>query len=294
MGNPDLLKVIENEYTSFSKSQKKIADYIEAHYDKIIHMTAAKLGKEAGVSEATAVRFAVRMGFKGYPEFQSALTEAVKNRINSIQRIGIAEGQASSDSILYKVLKNDYDNIKKTRETIDVEAFNAASGMLSGAERIFIIAGRSCASLAGFAGYYLNYIFDDVRVVGENSLPGLLEEVRGVRAGDVVLGISFPRYSMDTVSVLEFAHKQGASIIALTDSAVSPLCSIADVKLFAKSDMASFADSFAAPLSVINALIADISMRHKERIVKTMEKLEEIWSEFDVYGRRRQEDKAHE
>jgi len=279
----DLLRQIESAYDSFSKGQKRIADYIINNYDKAVNLTAAKLGRIVGISESTVVRFATELGFKGYPGFQKALEEIVKNKLNSIQRITLTTTRLAEDEILGAVLQSDYDNLRFTKEQMNNEDFNRAIDLISDAKNIYIVGGRSCGALAQFMNYYLNYIFDNVKLISSNSLTVSLEEIHRINSEDVIICISFPRYFIDTVRIIEFSKKRNAKIIAITDSDTSPMTKYADCKLYAKSDMVSIVDSLAAPLSLINALIAALSIRNKERVVSSMEILEDIWAEYSVY-----------
>lgn len=279
----DLLRQIESAYPTFSKGQKRIADYVINNYDKAVNQTAARLGRIVGVSESTVVRFATEMGFKGYPGFQKALEEIVKNKLNSIQRITLTTTRLEEDKILDTVLQSDYENIRFTKEQMDNKDFNRAVDLISDARKIYIVGGRSCEALAQFMAYYLEYIFDNVKLISSNSVTVSLEEIHRISNEDVIVGISFPRYSIDTVRVIEFSQKRNAKIIAITDSNASPMVRYSDCKLLAKSDMVSFVDSLAAPLSLINALIASLSVRNKEQVVSSMEILENIWDDFSVY-----------
>lgn len=279
----DLLKKIEDSYKTFSKGQKRIANYVCDNYDKAVNLTAARLGSIVGVSESTVVRFATELGFKGYPQFQKALEEIVKNRLNSIQRMTLTNDRVDEADVLESVLHGDYENIKQTLEGIRKDEFNRAVATISGADQIYIVGGRSSEVLARFFYYYLNYIFDNVKMVSSNSLAESLEDVHRIGEQDVIIGISFPRYSMDTVRIMEYSRKRGAMAIALTDSAASPMVEYAQCNLFAQSNMASIADSLVAPLSVINALITALSLKNKEKVVETMSTLETIWEEYGVY-----------
>lgn len=280
----DLLKRIEDSYKSFSKGQKRIANYICENYDKAVNLTAAKLGKIVGVSESTVVRFATELGFKGYPQFQDALEEIVKNKLNSIQRISMTTTRLDKQNILHAVLQSDRDNIKRTKEEISQEEFDKAVQIISNAEHIYVAGGRSCEPLSHFLVYYLKYIFQDVRLLDSGSLTESFEDIHRIGEKDVIIGITFPRYSVDTIKVIEFSKRRGAKVVALTDSKASPMTKYADCMLFAQSDMVSFADSLVAPLSVVNALIAALSIENKSQVVETMEALEHIWEEFSVYA----------
>jgi len=284
--NNDLLKRIESSYKTFSKGQKRIANYICENYDKAVNLTAAKLGKIVGVSESTVVRFATELGFKGYPQFQDALEEIVKNKLNSIQRISMTTNRLDKDNILHAVLQSDRDNIRRTKEEISQKQFQKAVEMISHGKHIYVAGGRSCEPLSHFLAYYLKYIFPDVHLIDSSSLTESFEDIHKIGENDVIVGITFPRYSVDTMKVIEFSKKRGAKVVALTDSQASPMTRFADCVLFAQSDMVSFADSLVAPLSVVNALIAALSIENMDQVVDTMETLEHIWEEFSVYADR--------
>lgn len=279
-----LLSKINVQYQNFSKGQKKLAAYIKENYDKAAFLTAAKLGETVGVSESTVVRFATHLGYKGYPEFQRELEELVRNKLNSIQRMEVTYGKVPQSEILDTVLHSDIEKIKMTLEAVDHEAFNLAVETILNAENIYVVGIRSCAPLAEFLAFYLNLIFDGVRLLNTNSASELFEQMIRIGERDVIIGISFPRYSMRTLKALEFANNRNAKVITLTDSIHSPMNLYSSCNLIARSDMASIVDSLVAPLSVINALVVALSMRKQKTVVATLEALEKIWDEYQVYN----------
>ena len=285
MGNSEhLLSKMNAQYQKFSKGQKKLAAYIQENYDKAAFLTAAKLGETVGVSESTVVRFAIYLGYKGYPEFQKALEELVRTKLNSIQRMEVTYGKVPQSEILDTVLHSDIDKIKMTLDAVDHEAFELAVETILQAKNIYIVGIRSCAPLAGFLAFYLNLIFDSVRLLNTNSASELFEQMIRIGEEDVIIGISFPRYSMRTLKALEFANNRNAKVITLTDSIHSPMNLYSSCNLIARSDMASSVDSLVAPLSVINALVVALSMRKQKDVVATLESLEKIWDEYQVYN----------
>lgn len=279
-----LLSKINVQYQNFSKGQKKLAAYIKENYDKAAFLTAAKLGETVGVSESTVVRFATHLGYKGYPEFQRELEELVRNKLNSIQRMEVTYGKVPQSEILDTVLHSDIEKIKMTLEAVDHEAFNLAVETILNAENIYVVGIRSCAPLAEFLAFYLNLIFDGVRLLNTNSASELFEQMIRIGERDVIIGISFPRYSMRTLKALEFANNRNAKVITLTDSIHSPMNLYSSCNLIARSDMPSIVDSLVAPLSVINALVVALSMRKQKTVVATLEALEKIWDEYQVYN----------
>lgn len=283
--NNELLKRIEENYKSFSKGQKKLADFIQSDYDKAAFLTAAKMGEEVGVSESTVVRFATALGYAGYPEFQKALGEVVRMKLNSIQRMEVTYGRISRGEILTSVLQSDIDKIKQTMQSIDHENFDMAVDTILNARKIYIIGIRSCAPLANFLAFYLNMIRDNVIPVSTNSASEIFEQLIRIGEDDVIIGISFPRYSMRTLKALEFASNRKAKVITLTDSVHSPMTIYSSCNLIARSDMASIVDSLVAPLSVINALVVALCMKRQDEVVETLESMEEIWDEYQVYSK---------
>jgi len=279
----ELTNRINERYSTMSKGQKLLANYITDYYDKAVFLTAAKLGEVVGVSESTVVRFAAQLGYKGYPEFQKALEEMVRNKLSSIQRMEVTYGRISQSRILESVLHADMEKIKGTLEKIDQNAFEMAVDTILTAGRIYIVGIRSCAPLAGFLAFYLNFMFDDVILLHTNSSSELFEQMVRIGNEDVIIGISFPRYSMRTLKALEFANNLSAKVITLTDSVHSPMNLYSSCNLIADSDMASIVDSLVAPLSVINALIVALCMRKQDEVATTLETLEEIWDEYQVY-----------
>ncbi|MFA6308168.1 MAG: MurR/RpiR family transcriptional regulator [Clostridia bacterium] len=279
----DLLNKIKINMKNFSKGQKLIANYIINHYDKAAFMTAAALGDIVGVSESTVVRFATELGFEGYPKLQKLLQELIKSKLTSLQRIEVSSNRISEENILKSVLQSDMDKIKITLAEVDQTTFNKVVENILKAKKIYILGVRSSAPLASFLGFYFNLIFDNVRLVHTTSVSEMFEQIIRVTEGDLVIGISFPRYSKRTIKAMEYVKSQNATVIAITDSVESPLAKTAHYSLIARSDMASFVDSLVAPLSIINALIVAVGASRKQSIYETFERLEKIWDEYQVY-----------
>ena len=279
----DLTSRINECYGSLSKGQKILATYITDNYDKAVFLTAAKMGQVVGVSESTVVRFATHLGYKGYPEFQKALEEMVRNKLNSIQRMEVTYGRISQSHILETVLQSDQEKIKDTLEHIDEHAFELAVDTIIKAKHIYIVGIRSCAPLAAFMAFYFNLMFENVTLLQTNNSSELFEQMVRISKDDVIIGISFPRHSMRTLKAMEFANNRNAKVITLTDSVHSPMNLYSSCNLIARSDMASIVDSLVAPLSVINALIVALCMKKQGEVAKTLETLEDIWNEYQVY-----------
>ena len=279
----DLMSKIQSGMSEFSKGQRSIARYIIEHYDKAAFMTASKLGATVGVSESTVVRFATELGYGGYPHLQKALQEMIRNKLTAVQSMEVTNDRMGNRDVLRAVLNSDIEKIRLTLDELDQETFNTVVEEILNAKHIYILGVRSSYALSSFIGFYFNLMFDNVRLVHTTSASEAFEQILRVGEGDVVLGISFPRYSRRTLQALEYARDSGATVIALTDSRLSPLSQTAHYTLIAKSDMASFVDSLVAPLSVINALIVALGMRKQQEVSDIFNKLETIWDEYQVY-----------
>ena len=281
--NRDILQALQEMAPTFSKGQRAIAKYITESYDKAAFMTASKLGKTVGVSESTVVRFAVELGYDGYPSMQKAMREMVLNRLTSVQRIEVANNRFADHDVVSTVLQSDIEKLRQTEELIDRNDFSAAVNAILNSKRIYILGIRSTAPLANFLGYYLNYMFRDVHIVTASGTTELYEKIVGVNADDVLIAFSFPRYSSTTIRGAKYCRSAGATVIGLTDSMLSPLAQNSDHVLLAKSDMVSLVDSLVAPLSVINALIVALDSKKEKDLARTFETLERLWEEHHVY-----------
>lgn len=283
----DLIEAIDKGFSSMSKGQKRIAAYIKEHCDKAAYMTASRLGEAAGVSESTVVRFATDLNFEGYPELHAAMQEALRKRLTSVQRMEVANDRFFGDGdILRSVLTADADRIRSTLEAVDKDAFNAAVDAICDARKIFVLGMRSSFSLAEFLDYYLSLVLPNVQLVRNVGGSEIFEHLMSMTEGDTLIAISFPRYSKRIVNAVNFANDTGAKVIAITDGEASPIARRSFAALYAKSDMASFADSLVAPLSLINALLAAIGLKKKETVTRSLERLESTWDTYNVYEKK--------
>lgn len=279
----DILTMLQERTPEFSKGQRRIAHYIMETYDKAAFMTAHRLGQAVGVSESTVVRFAVDLGYDGYPSMQKAMQEMVLNRLTSVQRIEVTNDRMSGQDVVSMVLHSDMERLRQTGETISREDFDAAVNAILGARRIYILGVRSTAAMANFLGYYLNFMFNNVQVVNDFSAGEMFEKIVSVSPEDVVVAFSFPRYAASITKGAKYCRSVGAPVIGITDSRLSPLGQCSDHVLVAKSGMVSLVDSLTAPLSVINALIVAIAARREKELSRTFDTLERVWDEYNVY-----------
>ena len=279
----DIVTRMNQNFAQMSKSHKKIASYIMDHYDTAVFMTAATLGKEIGISESTVVRFAAGLGYDGYPKFQKALEEWVKSKWNSLQQMGAKYGNSSQSEILTSVIRADMEKMEDTIHNLDPAAFETAVSSILEAKHVYVIGLRSCEPLASFLSFYLSMIRGDVMQLKTTSTTELFEQMIRVSDEDVVIGISFPRYSMRTLKAMEFANDRNSKVITITDSVHSPMNLYSSCNLLARSDMVSIVDSLVAPLSVINALVVALCVKAPEQASKNLKDLEEVWANYQVY-----------
>ena len=281
--NKDILVQIEENSRGFSKGQRLIARYITENYDKAAFMTAGKLGKTVGVSESTVVRFATELGYDGYPGMRKAMQEMVRSRLTSVQRIAVARDMLDGSNVLKYVMSSDIDKLQSTLDELDRPSFDEAVNAIEKAEHLYLVGMRSSAALASFMGFYMNFLVENVRLIHDTTANEVYEQIMHIGPGDVYVGISYPRYSSSSLKAMKFAKSRGAAVVALTDNPNSPFAAIADIKLYAKSDMVSFVDSLVGPMSLINALIVAVAARKQETLAQTFNYLEELWSEYEVF-----------
>lgn len=280
-----ILHTIEGNLGEFSKGQKRIAGYILENYDKAAFMTASKLGKLVGVSESTVVRFATVLGYDGYPSMQRALQEMIRSRLTSTQRIQQAGELLDQDDMLGAVLDTDIENLREMEAHADRDAFNDAVERIQNARNIYILGVRSSSFVAGYLNFYMHLLFENVTLVQSNAAGEILEQLFRIGPEDVLIAISFPRYSKVTINTVKFARDRGATIVAMTDNDLSPIYQMSDAALLAPCEMISFVDSMAAPVSVINALLLALASRVGADVSATFEELEDIWNEYSVFGK---------
>lgn len=281
-----ILHTIENNMNGFSKGQKRIAHYILENYDKAAFMTASKLGKLVGVSESTVVRFAYELGYDGYPSMQRALQEMIRSRLTSTQRIQATGDRLSGHDVLGTVLQLDIDKLRELASQADRDKLDDVVERIKNARHIYILGVRSSSFVAGYLNFYMHLLFENVTLVQSNAAGEIFEQLFRIGPGDVMIAISFPRYSKVTMNTVQFARDRGASIIAITDNELSPVYQISDAALLAPCEMISFVDSMVAPLSLINALLVALTYRMgKKDVSTTFTELEDIWNEYGVFGK---------
>lgn len=280
-----IIDLIKQSDSKFSKSQKRISAYITEHYDRAAFMTASKLGSVVNVSESTVVRFASELGYEGYPEFQKALQELIKNKLTSVQRMEIISSKIGDEDVLKKVINSDIEKLRQTLDTVNGKDFENAVSTISNAKTVYILGARTCSTIASFLGLYLNLLLPDVRIVTANSASEVFEQMYRISEEDVLVAISYPRYSQRTFNAVKFASERKAKVVAITDSVASPIVNYSSCTLVARCDMGNFVDSLVAPLSLVNALVVAIVMRNKEKTAQTFETLEDIWQKYEVYSK---------
>lgn len=284
--NADLINLIKSNYYKFSKGQKQIAQFIIEHYDKAAFMTAAKIGETVDVSESTVVRFASSIGFSGFPELQKSLQVLIKNKLTTVQRIGLDEDASEDTDMLHKrIIRNEINSMRYLLENIDTDALDKATETILNANKVYILGLRTSSTLANYLGFYLDVILDNVKVLNNSGVHSLYEEIIRVKETDVLIVISFPRYSNNTIEATKFVKEHKAKIIAITDTEASPFHSLSDVSLLAKSNIVSFIDSLVLPMCMLNSLIVNIGIQEKEDIVQYYDRLEELWDSHSIYQR---------
>ena len=252
--------------------------------DKAAFMTASKLGKTVQVSESTVVRFATQLGYEGYPSMQRALQEMIRGKLTSIQRIQASDGELAGSDLMTNVLQRDMEKIRMAIDQTDGAEFERVVDTIIGARRIYIVGFRSSSFLAGYLNFYFRLIFDNVTLVNGGAA-GSFDQLFRVSKDDVVIGICFPRYSELALKTIQFSRDRGATIVGVTDSEMSPINQMSSNSLLVRSEMISFVDSLAAPMSMLNALILAVANKKGADISATFSELEHIWERFDIFGK---------
>ena len=279
----DLLNRIQAKYKRLSKGQKRIAEYILDNYDKVAFMTASNLGKTVGVSESTVVRFANALGYVGYPKLQKALQESIKTKLTTVQRLELSKDLEAGANVYRKLMNADVDSIRKAVEDLDPAMLNEIANAITSAKRVFVLGLRSSSVLANYLSFYLSFMMDNVQVVPTGA-HDVFDKMVDISRGDVLIAITFPRYSNATMQVVRYAEREGATVIGVTDSVLSPIAELAAYSLYAKFEMTTFIDSLVAPMSVLNSLILAVSIEKRSALEEKFNKLESIWGEFNTYS----------
>lgn len=280
-----ILYTLESGMNGFSKGQKRIAAYIMENYDKAAFMTASKLGQLSGVSESTVVRFAYELGFAGYPAMQRTLQEMIRSRLTSTQRIQVADSLMGGQDVLSSVMRSDFDRLRMVADKADRGEFDRVVDELVRARHIYILGVRSSSFVAGYLNFYLHLLLDNVTLVQSNEAGAIFEQLFRIGGGDVMLAISFPRYSKITINTAKFAKDRGATILGITDNELSPLGQMSSAAVLAPSEMISFVDSMVAPMSMVNALLVSLGFRLGKDISNIFSELEGIWDAYGVFGK---------
>lgn len=280
-----ILYTLESGMSGFSKGQKRIASYIMENYDKAAFMTASKLGQLSGVSESTVVRFAYELGYEGYPALQRTLQEMIRSRLTSTQRIQVADSMMSGHDVLSSVMRSDFDRLRMVADKADRREFDLVVDELVRARHIYILGVRSSSFVAGYLNFYMHLLLDNVTLVQSNEAGAIFEQLFRIGPGDVMLAISFPRYSKITINTAKFAKDRGATILGITDNELSPLGQMSSAAVLAPSEMISFVDSMVAPMSMVNALLVALGFRLGKDVSNIFSELEDIWETYGVFGR---------
>ncbi|MFZ7125817.1 MAG: MurR/RpiR family transcriptional regulator [Desulfobacterales bacterium] len=278
-----MLSDLLEKQDQLTKAQKQVLKYILDHSEEAVFLTAASLSQKAGVSEATVVRLAQVLGFDGYPDLQRRIREEFQDRFSTVSRFQeTAQIGGTEGDILLNIMQEDIRNLSQTLRDISVDTFREAVKDIDGADRIFVVGLRGAHAPALVLALYLRFLKKDARLI----LPGtgdVWNNIFGVGSRDLVVGISFPRYTRLTVEILEYAKQEGARVGAITDSLLSPLAEFADWVLPVYSRLDSFIESFAAPMSLVNALLTAVSVQDLDKTVQTLKERETLWKDKKIY-----------
>jgi DNA-binding MurR/RpiR family transcriptional regulator len=275
--------LLSDKRIRLTEAQKRAAQYIMDHYEESIFLTASKLAIKAGVSEATIVRLAQVLGFDGYPKLQQMLRKNFQNRLTTVTRLEQTVKNIRTDGdILTRIMQEDIRNLSETLRDISLETFHKAVTDMKNARRIFVVGLRGAHAPALVLALYLRFLQKQASPV----IPGygdVWNTLHGMSSDDLVIGISFPRYTRLTIEILEYAKDNGARVGAITDSVLSPLARNADWVLPVHSKLDSFIESFTAAMSLVNALLTELSVQNPEETKKALKERESLWQKKEIY-----------
>jgi len=278
-----ILDKIYTEYKTFTPSQQKVAEYLTQHLDDALILKANQLAKKAGVSEATFTRFITRLGFSGFSEFKREIGNFIIQGNSTAERLAeSAETFGISDSVFLEILRGDIENIHKITNGISNELFEKAVGKLSSAKSIYLLGLRSSYALAFYLAFNLRFFLKSVSLVkpGIGDIP---EQVLSAGKGDVLVALSFKRFTRDVVNIVEKIKRKKTYIITITNSHLSPIAQLADMSLVVETEIPTYIESFTAPMSLLNAFITAVALKKKKQALPALTKLETEFEEFETY-----------
>ncbi|GAX91043.1 MurR/RpiR family transcriptional regulator [Effusibacillus lacus] len=283
---PTILQKITQLYPEMSHSQQMIADVILQDPETAAFYNVGEMARQANVSDSTVTRFAAFIGCSGFPALSRELQELVRSRLTTGERFQLSRTLDNDEQrMVMQFFEDDVQNIMMMRERIDLGVFERTIDSLVSARRVGIVCSRSTVSLGLFFEFYLNLLNKEVTLfTGE---PRTLDLLNRFGPEDVIVGIGFARYSRLTVDCLQFARKKGVQIVAITDYPSSPLTGLAHEVLFTPTGIASHMDSFAAPLSLVTALLRVMAHRAPEQVSSSLHVLEDVWTDFGIYVTRK-------
>jgi DNA-binding MurR/RpiR family transcriptional regulator len=275
--------LLSDNKIQLTAAQKQAVQYIMDHYEESIFLTASKLAKKAGVSEATVVRLAQVLGFDGYPKLQQMLRKSFQDRLTTVTRLESTIQHVRNDAdILTNIIQKDIQNLSETLRNISLEAFRQAVADMQNAKRIYVVGLRGAHAPALLLALYLRFLEKQASPV----IPGygdVWNTLHGIDSDDLVIGISLPRYTKLTIDILEYAKEKGVKVGAITDSLISPLARNADWVLAVHSKLDSFIESLTASISLVNALLTALSVHNPEETMRALKEREILWQKKDIY-----------
>lgn len=266
----DLLRRLTDGARAFSANQRSLAKYVQTHYQTVAFSTVSDLAQQSGVSQATIVRFAKALGFKGYPGFQKEVRRLVRADLKGTERFKLSPAAASP---LDLVLAKEMENLGALRDAFDAHAFRAALKSLRSASEVLIVGARATAPLATHMAFGLAKLgMRAARALAVTS--DTYDQTNRLDRRACVVVIGFPRYLRELVELLDFAKSAKLATLAITDSAFSPLRG--DVSLYAPAESASFMAFHSAPLVLINALLHELSFADRGATVAALDRFEAV------------------
>ena len=279
----DILKQISEKHPTYTPQQGKIAEFLFHNLDQAILMNLRQIAAKTDVSEATVLRFITGLGFSNFAEFKQSIGQRILDDYSTAKRLvdsaKILEGRTS---LFTDILEGDIKNIGALSSQISEAVFDEAVGKMCNARTLYILGLRSSFSLAFYLAFALRFFLSSVRLIklGVGDIP---EQLRDIDQSDVLVVISFKRYTREVIKITKKVKRKGTYILAITNSELSPISQLSDMVLIAETKIPTYFESYTAPLCLLNALIAAIAFREKERALPILNNLENEFQDFNTF-----------
>ena len=267
---------------TFTKTERRVAAWLEDHGEAVAFQTVSAMAKASGVSEATIVRFARKLGYESFTAMQQAAQRDLQANHSLGDRFERALRAGADEGPLERAYRTDVENLTRTYERIDAPAFHGAVRRLAHARRVAVVGLRASAGSASYLAFALQLVRPRVGLV-RHDLDDVHEQLLDAEPGDVLLAVSVGKPARRTLEVVrEAKERRGMAVVALVSRRVSAVASLADVVLVVSVE-GTF-NSYAAVASVSGALVDGVAGALRESASSRLARIDAINAEDQVYA----------